>query len=111
MKLVKLTILDSFLKEVIGGDFTMWLKDDANVLHLIHKVDACRRGRFFIERYPEYRSLLHMTWSPFQENERKYEIFILWGIHRTSNLTGCLPQPTFQGLNVEHKNNLGELNI
>ena len=67
MKLVKLKILDSFLKEAIGGEFTLCLKDEANILHLINKIDGCRKERFFVESYPEYRSLLHMTWNPLQK--------------------------------------------
>ena len=67
MKLVKLKILDSFLKETIGGEFTLCLYDEANILHLIKKIDACRKGRFFIKDYPEYRSLLHMTWNPLKK--------------------------------------------
>ena len=67
MKLVKLKILDSFLKEAIGGEFTLCLNDEANILHLINKIDACRKGRFFIKSYPEYRGLLHMTWNPLQK--------------------------------------------
>ncbi len=67
MKLVKLKILDSFLKEAIGGEFTLYLCDEANILHLINKVDTCRKGKFFIKNYPEYRSLLHMTWNPVKK--------------------------------------------
>ncbi|MGD8506303.1 MAG: hypothetical protein PVF15_06520 [Candidatus Bathyarchaeota archaeon] len=67
MKLVKLKILDSFLKETIGGEFVLYLYDEANILHLINKVDICRKGKFFIKNYPEYRSLLHMTWNPIQK--------------------------------------------
>ena len=61
MKLVKLKILDSSLKKAIGEEFTLCLYDEANILHLINKVDTCRKGKFFIKNYPEYRSLLHMT--------------------------------------------------
>ncbi len=67
MKRVTLKILDSSLKEAIGGEFTLFLHDKANILHLLKKIDACRKGRFFIKNYPEYRTLLHMTWNPLQK--------------------------------------------
>jgi len=67
MKLVKLKVLDSDLKQAIGGEFTLCLYESANVLHLIGKIDVCRKGRFFIKNYPEYRSLLHMTWNPVKK--------------------------------------------
>jgi hypothetical protein len=67
MKVVTLKILDSSVKETIGGEFTLCLYDDANILHLINKIDTCRKGRFFIATYPEYRSLLHMIWNPLQK--------------------------------------------
>ena len=72
MKLVKLKILDSFLKETIGGDFTLCLYDEANILHLINKIDACRKGQFPITNYPEYQSLFHMTWNPLQKRFYKH---------------------------------------
>jgi hypothetical protein len=67
MKRVTLKILDSSLKQVIGGEFTVCLKDDANVLDLINEVDASRKKGFFLKDYPEYRSLLHMTWNPVKK--------------------------------------------
>lgn len=68
MKQVKLKVLDSSLKEVIGGEFTIQLRDDANILDLINEIDARRKGQFFIKNYPEYHSLLHMTWNPIKRN-------------------------------------------
>ncbi len=68
MKQVKLKILDSSLKEVIGGEFTIHLKDDANILDLINEIDVSRKGRFFIKNYPEYHSLLHMMWNPIKKD-------------------------------------------
>jgi hypothetical protein len=67
MKLVKLKVLDSFLKEAIGGEFTIRLYDEANILDLIKEIDNSRKGRLFIKDYPEYHSLLHMTWNPLKK--------------------------------------------
>ncbi len=67
MKQVKLKILDSSLKEIIGGEFTVCLKEEANVLDLINMIDVNTKGRFFIKNYPEYRSLFHMMWNPIEK--------------------------------------------
>lgn len=42
----------------------MQLQEEANILDLIEQIDTSRKGQFFIEGYPEYRSLLHMMWNP-----------------------------------------------
>jgi hypothetical protein len=67
MKQVKLKILDSSLKEVLGGEFNIKLDDEADILDLIIKVDSTQKGRFFIKNYPEYRSLLHLMWNPIEK--------------------------------------------
>lgn len=67
MKSVTLKVLDSSLKQVIGGEFTVQLREEANVLDLIKQIDAGRKGQFFIKGYPEYRSLLHMMWNPVKK--------------------------------------------
>lgn len=67
MKLVKLKVLDSSLREIIGGDFSICLPDDANILDLITKIDDTRKGEFFMKNYPEYHSLLHMMWNPIDK--------------------------------------------
>lgn len=67
MKLVKLKVLDSFLKEAIGGEFTIRLHDEADILDLIEEIDNSREGRLFIKDYPEYHSLLHMIWNPLEK--------------------------------------------
>jgi hypothetical protein len=67
MKHATLRILDSSLRQVLGGKFTIQLPEDANVLDLIAEIDASRKGQFFIEGYPEYRSLLHMLWNPLTQ--------------------------------------------
>jgi hypothetical protein len=67
MKCAKLKVLDSFLKEVIGGEFNIHLQDEANILDLIKKIDDTRKGRIFIKTYPEYHSLLHMMWNPIEK--------------------------------------------
>ena len=67
MKCVKLKVLDSFLKEVIGGEFNLHLQDEANILDLIKKIDDTRKGRIFIKTYPEYHSLFHMMWNPIEK--------------------------------------------
>jgi len=66
MKHVKLKILDSSLKEVLEGEFTVRLQEGANILDLIKEIDDSRKGRFFIKNYPEYQSLLHMMWNPIE---------------------------------------------
>ncbi len=66
MKHVKLKILDSSLKEVLEGEFTVRLQERANILDLINEIDDSRKGRFFIKNYPEYQSLLHMMWNPIE---------------------------------------------
>ena len=45
MKQIQSKILDSSLKQVIGGEFTIHLKEDASVLDLINEIDAGRKGR------------------------------------------------------------------
>ena len=67
MKRIKLKIVDSFLKEVLGGDFTVHLHKEANILDLVNNIDNSRRGLFFIKNYPEYQSLLHMMWNPIEK--------------------------------------------
>ncbi len=67
MKQVKLKVLDSSLKEVLGGEFTIRLQDEADILDLINKIDATREGQFFVKDYPEYHSLLHMMWNPIEK--------------------------------------------
>ena len=67
IKHVKLKVLDPSLKEVLGGEFNIELDDEANILDLIIKIDSTRKGRFFIKNYPEYRSLLHLMWNPFEK--------------------------------------------
>lgn len=67
MKQVKLKILDSSLKEVLGGEFNINLDDEADILDLIIKIDSTRKGQFFMKNYPEYRSLLHLMWNPFEK--------------------------------------------
>jgi len=67
MKSVTLKVLDSSLKQVIGGEFSVQLQEEANVLDLIKQIDASRKGQFFIKGYPEYRSLLHMMWNPVKK--------------------------------------------
>ena len=67
MKQVKLKIVDSFLKEVLGGDFTVHLHKEDNILDLVNKIDYSRKGHFFIKNYPEYQSLLHMMWNPVEK--------------------------------------------
>jgi hypothetical protein len=67
MKQVKLKIIDSFLKEVLGGNFTVHLHKEANILDLVDEIDVSLKGRFFIKNYPEYRSLLHMMWNPIEK--------------------------------------------
>jgi hypothetical protein len=67
MKQVKLKILDSSLKEVLGGEFNINLDDEADILDLITKIDATKKGEFFIKNYPEYRSLLHLMWNPIEK--------------------------------------------
>lgn len=66
MKHIKLKILDSSLKEVLEGEFTVRLQEGANILDLIKEIDDSRKGRFFIKNYPEYQSLLHMMWNPIE---------------------------------------------
>lgn len=66
MKHVKLKILDSSLKEVLEGEFTVRLQEGANILDLINEIDDSRKGQFFIKNYPEYQSLLHMMWNPIE---------------------------------------------
>ena len=67
MKQVKLKVLDSSLKEVLGGEFNIESDDDADILDLIIKIDASRKGQFFMKSYPEYRSLLHLMWNPIEK--------------------------------------------
>jgi len=67
MKQVNLKILDSSLKEVLGGDFSIRLPDKANILDLIKQIDKSSKGQFFIKNYPEYHSLLHLMWNPIEE--------------------------------------------
>jgi hypothetical protein len=67
MKQIKLKVIDSSLKEVLGGEFTVGLEDEANVLDLIKKIDATRHGKFFIKLFPEYKSLLHLMWNPIEK--------------------------------------------
>ena len=67
MKQVKLKVLDSSLKEVLGREFNIELDDEANILDLIIKIDATRKGKFFIKNYPEYHSLLHLMWNPVKK--------------------------------------------
>ena len=67
MKQVKLKVIDSSLKEVLGGEFTINLEDEADILDLIKKIDATRKGQFFIKNYPEYHSLLHLMWNPIEK--------------------------------------------
>jgi hypothetical protein len=67
MKQVKLKVLDSSLKQVLGGGFTIRLQDEANILDLISKIDACKKGQFFVKDYPEYHSLLHLMWNPVEK--------------------------------------------
>lgn len=67
MKQIKLKVLDSSLKEVLGGEFSVRLEDEANILDLINKIDATRRGQFIIKNYPEYHSLLHLMWNPIEK--------------------------------------------
>lgn len=66
MKHVKLKILDSSLKEVLEGEFTVRLQEGANILDLINEIDDSRKGQFFIKNYPEYQSLLPMMWNPIE---------------------------------------------
>jgi hypothetical protein len=67
MKQIKLKVIDSSLKEVLGGEFTIELDDDADILDLIKKIDSTRKGQFFIKSYPEYHSLLHLLWNPIEK--------------------------------------------
>lgn len=67
MKQVKLKVLDSSLKEVLGGEFTIRLLDKANILDLINEIDATKKGQFFIKDYPEYHSLPQMMWNPIEK--------------------------------------------
>ena len=67
MKQIKLKVIDSSLKEVLGGEFTIELDDDAEILDLIKKIDSTRKGQFFIKSYPEYHSLLHLLWNPIEK--------------------------------------------
>ena len=67
MKQIKLIVIDSDLKAVLGGEFSILLQDDANVLDLINKIDTSRKGQFFIKNYPEYHSLLHLMWNPIEK--------------------------------------------
>ncbi len=67
MKHIKLKILDSSLKEVLEGEFTVRLQEGANVIDLINEIDDSRKGQFFIKNYPEYQSLLHMMWNPIEK--------------------------------------------
>jgi hypothetical protein len=52
MKQIKLKVIDSSLKEVLGGEFTVNIDDEADILELIKKFDATRKGQFFIKNYP-----------------------------------------------------------
>ena len=72
MKRVNLKILDSALKDVVGGEFTIQLNDKDTILHLLNKLDETRSGQFFIKKYPEYRSLLHMLWHPVERRFYKH---------------------------------------
>ena len=45
----------------------MTLTDEANILHVISEIDARWKGKLFLKNYPEYRSLLHMTWNPVEK--------------------------------------------
>jgi hypothetical protein len=67
MKKVKLKILDSSLKEVLGGEFNINLDEEADILDLIIRIDSSKKGQFFIKGYPEYRSLLHLMWNPIEK--------------------------------------------
>lgn len=67
MKQIKLKVIDSSLKEVLGGEFTIELDDGADILDLINKIDSTRKGQFFIKSYPEYHSLLHLLWNPIEK--------------------------------------------
>ncbi len=67
MKQVKFKVIDSSLKEVLGGEFTIRLQDEADILDLINKIDATKEGHFFVKDYPEYRSLLHLMWNPIEK--------------------------------------------
>lgn len=92
MKQVKLKILDSSLKEAIGGEFTLHLKDDANILDLINEIDVSRKGHFFIKSYPEYHSLLHMMWNPIKKNF--YKQIALSAYTRSSQFFEVRKNPT-----------------
>jgi len=65
MKRTRLFIRETSINKVIGSELNLLLDDEANLIDAINEVDKIinSKGRFPV---PDYRSLLHMIYSPVE---------------------------------------------
>ncbi len=66
MKRVVVFVNESTINRLLGGGLPLSVPDDANVVHVIERVDEVIRSKGGFP-LPEYGSLLHMLYSPVED--------------------------------------------